>query len=197
MNMKENDYIEKIILENFEKLSDSEPPEGHSERFQAKLKKNKGRSLKIDYSLIWKIAAAVVFIFLAVNQVIIRVTPRSENQISSVAPERISLSSVSAEYEEVEFYYANAIDVELEQWNNLVSQGYISEEEQNMMKNELEDFENVFNKLQADLQASPNDERVINAMLDYYQTKLNLISMIVNKLQEVKQLNNTDYEPEI
>jgi hypothetical protein len=54
----------------------------------------------------------------------------------------------------------------------------------------------VFQKLQNDLTSSPNDDRVINAMLEYYQTKLSLINMIVEKLKEVKQKNNENHETE-
>jgi hypothetical protein len=54
----------------------------------------------------------------------------------------------------------------------------------------------VFKNLQGDLAANPNDERVIHAMLEYYQTKLSLIYMIVEKLEEVKQKTKTSYETE-
>ena len=97
----------------------------------------------------------------------------------------------------MEFYYTNAINVGLNQWEKLVSEGLISEEEQQMMDSELNEFEQIFEKLQGDLATSPNDERVINAMLEYYQTKLSLIHMIIEKLEEVKQKTNTSHETEI
>jgi hypothetical protein len=96
----------------------------------------------------------------------------------------------------VEFYYTNAINVGLDQWEKYVNQGLISAEEQEMMQYELDEFEEVYLKLQSDLSLSPNDERVINAMLDYYQTKLSLINMIIEKLKEVKQKNNMSHETE-
>jgi hypothetical protein len=108
----------------------------------------------------------------------------------------MTLASVSPEYEEVEFYYTSAINGGLDQWENLVEQGLISAEEQQMMDSELREFEEVFKNLQGDLAANPNDERVIHAMLEYYQTKLSLIYMIVEKLEEVKQKTKTSYETE-
>jgi hypothetical protein len=66
-----------------------------------------------------------------------------------------------------------------------------------MMEDELEEFEQIFKSLQSDLSANPNDERVINAMIEYYQTKLSLINMIIEKLQEVKQKNNAENETEL
>jgi hypothetical protein len=106
------------------------------------------------------------------------------------------LASVSPEYEEVEFYFTSAINGGLNQWEKLVSEGLISEDEQQMMNNELTEFEVVYKNLQADLSVNPNDERVIQAMLEYYQTKLSLINMIVEKLEEVKQKTKTNYETE-
>ena len=65
------------------------------------------------------------------------------------------------------------------------------------MNTELTEFEERFKNLQSDLAANPNDERVINAMLEYYQAKLEIINMIVNKLQEVKQQKNKNHESNI
>jgi hypothetical protein len=58
----------------------------------------------------------------------------------------------------------------------------------------MAEFETRFKNLQIDLKANPNDERVINAMLEYYQAKLDIINMIVSKLEEVKQQKNLSRE---
>ena len=65
------------------------------------------------------------------------------------------------------------------------------------MQEEFEAFETRYQMLQNDLQAHPGDERVINAMIEYYQDKLEIITMILNKLQEVKQQKNKSHETEI
>jgi hypothetical protein len=193
--MKEKDYIEEIIGKNLEKLNDSEPSDGHFERFEAKLnKQNRNKTKTIN--LIWKIAAAVVFAFLAINQGIIYFSPNNQGlTLNGTKQNQVSLAMVSKEYAEVEFYYNNAINVGLQQWNEFAEQGFLSEEEKKMMGNELEEFEKMYKNLQKDLAANPNDERVINAMLEYYQAKLSVINMIVNKLKEVQQTNkNHEFE---
>lgn len=186
--MKTKDNIEEIIFKNLEGLNDNEPLDGHFDRFEAKLKMQHKKK-KITFGVVWKVAAAVIFVLLATNQAYIYFSPN--NSSGTIADRNITLASVSEEYEEVEFYYTNAINVGLNQWNTLQTEGFISEEEQKMMDEELNEFEELFKNLQVDLEANPNDERVVNAMLDYYQAKLSVINMIVNKLQEVKQLNNT------
>ncbi len=116
-------------------------------------------------------------------------------ETKSKAP--VSLATVSPEYKEVEFYFANAISVGLNEWNNLEQEGFVSENEQQLMNSELAEFESRFKTLQADLAANPNDERVINAMLEYYQTKLGIINLIVGKLEEVKQQKINHHETDI
>ncbi len=194
--MKEQDYIEKIILKNLEELNENEPREGHFDRFEAKLKRQ-NKKKKFGLNMVLKVAAAVVFVFLAVNQIAIYLNPdKKGNQVQN-NENSASLASVSPEYGEIEFYYTNAINAGLNQWTSLSEEGLISEEEQQMMDVELNDFEDRFKDIQKDLAANPNDERVINAMLQYYQTKLSIINMIVNKLEEVKQQKNTENEIEI
>ena len=189
--MKQKDNIEELILKHLEELNESEPHEGHFERFEAKLKTQQRKKL-ISFNTVWKVAAAIVFVLLAVNQAVIYFSPDGQGLIHSNRNSEFSLASVSSEYKEVEFYYTNAIHVGLNEWNQLKNEGVVSKEEQDLMDNELKEFDNMHKSLQTDLAASPNDERVINAMLEYYQSKLNIINMIVNKLQEVKQLKEEE-----
>jgi len=194
--MKAKDNIEELVLNNLEGLNENEPMDGHFARFEAKLKVQH-KTRRITFNVVWKVAAAVIFVLLATNQVFIYFSPNQQNLFfNSRNNSEVTLASVSTEYEEVEFYFTNAISVGLNQWNTLNDDGFISAEEQQMMDSELAEFEERFITLQKDLAANPKDERVVNAMLEYYQTKLGVINMIVNKLEEVKQKNN-NYETSI
>jgi len=185
--MKTKDNIEELITNNLDGLNEMEPADGHFERFEAKLKAQQKKKT-ITLRLVWKVAAAVVFVLLAVNQAAIYFSPDGKGLIPTKGNSEVTLASISPEYREVEFYFTNSINVSLEQWNQLKNEGAISEEEQNLMDNELLEFDRLHQSLQKDLTANPNDERVINAMLEYYQSKLHVISMIVDKLQEVQRL---------
>ena len=187
--MQKKDNIEELISKHLEGLNESEPKEGHFERFEAKLKVQQ-KKRAITLSLVWKVAAAVVFVLLAVNQATIYFSPDGKGLIPTKGNSEVSLASISPEYREVEFYFTNSINVSLEQWNQLKNEGAISEEEQDLMDTELMVFDKLHKSLQKDLTANPNDERVINAMLEYYQSKLHVITMIVDKLQEVKELKS-------
>ncbi len=192
--MKEKDYIEEMIETNLEALNDNEPMEGHFARFEEKLKKQH-RAGRFGWKTVLKVAAAVVFVLLATNQAFIYLSSDGQGILKRQAAQReITLASVSAEYGEAEYYYRTSIEAGLEQWNSLVADGIISEQEQATMSEEFEEFEQRYQSLQKDLAANPNDERVINAMLEVYRGKLAVINMIVNKLEEVKQQKNTSYE---
>ncbi len=196
--MKAKDNIEEIILKNLEGLNDNEPLEGHFERFEAKLNMQHKKKRMLSFSVLWKVAAAIIFVLMASNQAYIYLSPNQQSSILGASNNKnMTLSSVSEEYVEVEFYYTNAINVGLDKWNNLSNAGLISEDEQKMMDDELGEFEDRFKTLQKDLAANPNDERVVNAMLEYYQVKLSIITMIVTKLEEVKQNNINDHEASI
>ena len=177
-----NDELERLIINNRRSIQDEEPLEGHFERFEARLQKAAKPTLKVNFRPVLKIAAIVVFALLAVNQGRIWLTPEKK--------ETLSLGSISEEYREVEFYYTNAIQVGMNQWEKLSAEGFISVTEQEMMQTEQQEFDQMYQKLQKELEANPNDERVINAMLEYYQARMNIINLIINKLQEVKQQKN-------
>lgn len=176
------DELERLIINNRDSILDEEPLEGHFERFEARLHKASKPNWVIQFKPLLRIAAAILFVLLAVNQARIYLIPEKKAELT--------LGSISPEYREVEFYYTNAIEVGMTQWNKLSKEGYVSEDEQKMMHNEQQEFDHMYQKLQEDLKANPNDERVINAMLEYYQARMNVINLIINKLQEVKQQKN-------
>lgn len=184
------DELERLITNNRHSILDEEPLEGHFERFEARLQKASKPTRTINFRPILKIAAIVVFVLLAGNQARMWFFPEKE--------EALTLGSISEEYREVEFYYTNAIQVGMNQWEKLSDEGLVSESEQQMMQQEQQDFDLMYQKLLEELKANPNDERVINAMLEYYQARMNIITLIINKLQEVKQQkNNKSHEIEI
>ena len=56
------------------------------------------------------------------------------------------------------------------------------------IKHELSEMDSLFLNLQQEYKANPNDERIINAMIEYYQTKLDIVNTIKTDLENVKQI---------
>jgi len=53
-----------------------------------------------------------------------------------------------------------------------------------MLMKEMKSMDSTYVSLQKELKANPNDERIINAMIEHYQTKLEVMSYIVNQLKQ-------------
>ena len=173
------DELERLILNNQHSFQNEEPLEGHFERFEARLQKASKPIWRFNLQPVLKIAAFVVFALLIVNQARIWLTPEKK--------EVLSLGSIAPQYREVEFYYTNAIQLGMNQLDMLKKEGFITKSEQQMMQKDQKEFDQMYQKLLEDLKANPDDERVINAMLEYYESRMNIITLIISKLKEIKQ----------
>jgi hypothetical protein len=187
------DLLEKAIREN-KGAFEEDAPLGHFERFEAKLDEEFKQKNKNNRKIYLQIAAALVFALLLGNQ--LRMYLAQPHQQPQPAPPA-NLASVSPEYGEVEFYFTSTIGQSLNEWEKLSKAGVISEENQQLMAKEMEEFDKMEAQLQKELNANPDDQRVIDAMLEYYQAKLSVITLIIDKLKEVKQQKTTDNETEI
>jgi hypothetical protein len=65
-----------------------------------------------------------------------------------------------------------------------------------MLKNEMKSMDSVYVQLQKELKTNPNDERIISAMIQHYQTKLEVMSYIVNQLKAVRNENQKNVKNE-
>jgi len=61
-----------------------------------------------------------------------------------------------------------------------------------MLISELRSMDSVYVQLQKDLKTNPNDERIINAMIEHYQTKVEVMSYILNQLKVIRNENLKD-----
>jgi len=50
-------------------------------------------------------------------------------------------------------------------------------------------MDSVYVQLQKELKANPNDERIINAMIEHYQTKMEVMTFIINQLKALRNEN--------
>ncbi|MCF8359124.1 MAG: hypothetical protein K9H26_10220 [Prolixibacteraceae bacterium] len=175
------DELEKIIIRNRDHIQNDEPAPGHFERFEMKLTNRQRKRPNYWIGFISGVAAVLLI-------GIIFFVPNNNNR-----PEKITLAEVSEQYANVEFYYTRTIK---EQTNKLY--GYSKHlngdsTNFNMMIRELEEYDQMYNQLCTELGTAPNDERVINAMLVYYQTKLEIINRIINEIEN-KQLKTNSNE---
>ena len=185
--------IEKIIRENRDCFDSYEPLEGHFERFSAKLEARKGEARIIPLNRVnvmpHLLKAAAVAILVTLSSL------WTWEHVFSPGAKRMTLSEVSPEYQQVEHYYVkqvNMVEDEIEGiWIN------DQPEQKEMLLEELKHMDDMYDELQKDLKANPNDQRVINAMIEHYQRKIEVMNYILNQLKEVQsenQINNENYE---
>lgn len=179
--------IEDFIKENKEMFMNIEPPEGHFDRFEERLKKMK-RTNKIR--LITRISSiAAIGLLLITSSIFIY------DRYFDREPLMLNLGDISPEMQKVEYYYTSQVD-RLSIGIDSLSEGS-QENLKKMMADELAEMDSIHNELQKKLGSNPGDDRVVNAMITYYQTKLGMMKSFLETLTQIKQKNNsnnTDHE---
>jgi hypothetical protein len=180
--------IEEIIRNNRDLFEGAEPSEGHFERFNRKLEilgqKNTPKRSIVPYLL----RAAVVTLLVTLSSL------WTWDHFIRPESRRMTLSDVSPQYKEVESYYIHQVNlmeseiVDIDLKNNPAQKEALMQEMRNM--------DSVYVSLQKELKANPNDERIINAMIEHYQTKVEVMTYIVNQLKSVRNENQNATEDE-
>ncbi|MBN2682754.1 MAG: hypothetical protein JXR58_09625 [Bacteroidales bacterium] len=180
--------LEKIFLENQEAFNSEEPENGHFERFEKKLKSPK-KVLRFNYW--YSLAAVFVIVILSVLYAYERVQ-NSEQQTVELSNEYLALKDVSPEYAEVEFFLASQVEEGMSKIEQI--DFFNNPAEKQMLLDELKAMDSVYTNLQKELNANPNDERIIEAMIQYYRTKVIIMNNIINKFEQLKTRKNESTE---
>lgn len=182
--------IEDIIKCNKEFFDSAEPSEGHFGRFIHKLEvRDESQHNVVKRSIVpYLLKAAVVTLLVTLSSL------WTWDHFIRSDRNMMTLGEVSPQYREVENYYVHQVNL-VE--NEFVSNDVLSNPEQKqMLMKEMNSMDSVYVQLQKELKANPDDERIINAMIRHYQTKLDVMTYIVNQLKAVKDENqiNSDNE---
>jgi len=171
--------LEKYIREHRLMFDTDQPPSGHLERFGEKLGTEKGRSIRIRHLL--QVAASVAVILASAFVIITR--DRSGSKVADRQIPEVVL--------EADRYYADRLHAKYEQIREFP---FEQPEEKTLLLDELEDLDAHHRQLMSDLQANPDDERVLNALIRHYQMKLEVMDQIINQLQQLKNEKSKHHE---
>jgi hypothetical protein len=179
------DWLEEIIKENKEMFAQDEPPVGHFERFEAKLRREQRRR---RMSLVYRVSSiAAIGLIALVSSIYIY------DRFIDQDPVMLTLGDVSPELGKVEFYYTSQIGQNTLAIDTLTS-ALTGEDYRQMVEKELASLDSVHLSLQKKLGAHPGDERVVHAMIRYYQTKLTIMNELIAYLNQINQTNNPKNE---
>jgi hypothetical protein len=180
--------IEDIIRNNKDFFEDEEPSEGHLDRFNRKLE-TRFQTNAVKRSIVpYLLRAAVVTLLVTLSSL------WTWDHFIRSGSTRMTLGQVSPQYKEVENYYIHQVNMMEGEIINIDLKN--SPEQKSILLKEMKSMDSVYVSLQKELKANPDDERIINAMIEHYQTKLEVMTYIVNQLKTIRNgnQNNTEYE---
>jgi hypothetical protein len=180
--------IEEIVRSNKDFFEDAEPSIGHFERFNRKLEIRFQVSAPKRSIVPYLLRAAVVTLLVTLSSL------WTWDHFIRPGSSRMTLGQVSPQYKEVENYYIHQVNM---MEGEIVNVDLVNNPDQKkMLLNEMKSMDSVYVSLQKELKANPNDERIINAMIEHYQTKLEIMKYVVNQLKVIRKNNQNNPENE-
>lgn len=180
--------LEDIIKKERGVFDDREPSEGHFERFSFKLATRLHAGTAKRSILPYLLKAAVVTLLVTLSSLW-----TFDHFVRPNLKTKMTLSEVSPEYREVENYYVQQVNLMENEFSSL---DLSNPEQREALMKEMSSMDSVYTELQKDLKANPNDQRIIDAMINHYQTKIEVMSYILEQLKEIKSetTNPVSYE---
>ena len=170
--------IEDIINKGRSEFDDREPSDGHFERFSlrlaTRLHAGKAKRSIVPYLL----KAAVVTLLVTLSSLW-----TFDHFVRPNLKTKMTLSEVSPEYREVEKYYVQQVNFVENEFSSL---NLSTPEQKEVLMKEMASMDSVYVELQKELRANPDDQRIIDAMIRHYQTKIEVMTYILDQLKEIK-----------
>ncbi|MDA3894456.1 MAG: hypothetical protein PF517_22570 [Salinivirgaceae bacterium] len=177
------DELKKLIEQNRQLLDSAEPSERHFDKFKKMLmEKKETQSRSIVWLTILKVASVAILVVLSGLYL-------TEHFILDAEP---LASQKNVEFSEARQYYIQLVDQRIGTIEEMES--YMTPEQKEVLVDEMTEMDVMYKKLQKDYKAMPNDPRIIQAMLQHYQMKMDILNRIVNDLENVQQLNFPSHE---
>lgn len=165
----------------------AEPSVDHKERFRQKLRQRPGKKKTRNNGIIslWGPVMAIAASFLVAFLLI-------QGDLSNPFSTKQELANVSPEMRQTQDFYSSVIRNELaalEEQKTPETEAVISD-----ALKQLEILESDYEKLKTDLGKSGQDNRVIYAMISNFQKRIDLLQMVLEKVNTINSLKNTNHE---
>ncbi len=163
--------LEKHIREQRMLFDTDHPREGHEDRFRQKLERLPSRRLNGRHIL--QIAASLAII-LTSGIVLVKLNKSGDKTARTEIPAAIL---------EADMYYTSQVNARYDQIRDF---SFDDSDEKAVLLDELGDLDAYHQQLMSDLEANPDDDRVINALIRHYQVKLEIMDQIIMQLNQIK-----------
>lgn len=198
------DSFEDFVNNNRDDLDGDSPSIGHLDRMKAKLEENASappstpKVVSFEVRKLWWTAAAAA----AIAVIVFSAWPSNETEAPVLAEHSaietpvaaVALSDVSPEMAEVEDYFIQSVSTRVQAVDQY---GKSTESFVKGCLDRLSALENDYNELKKDLSANHKDQRVINAMIQNYRIRLQVLDQLLQQLelnQQRKQEKNEQYQ---
>lgn len=175
------DPIDKLFEDLKSDFNKSEPNIGHFERFEAKLAAN-NEPASVKSKSIWPVLAIAASLLILLGF----------GYKHAFSPQS-GLASVSPEMSETQHYFVSMIEGELEK-----IAGARTAENDEMIQDALihiQKLDREFDMLEKELYDSGKDKRIIHAMINNFQKRIEILQTLIHQLEEIKnQKNNSKHE---
>lgn len=186
------DKLEEFILENREQFDTAEP----SPEIWKRVRRRPAPVLGIGWrGLAWRAAAAVLIFFS--SYIFFRLTDRDPAPPSgeSIGMIREEQSPLVQDLKEAEIYYSAQIEFSRAEAIRL-SDG--DPAVQDLIDTQMVDLDKIYEELRRDLQDNTANEAVIEAMIQNYRIKLEVLEEILRQIRQLKEpANNASHENEV
>ena len=168
------------LFKKFEGQLDVEVPDlGHFERFEKKLNRASKPAKKSNYAFIAVAASVVLMIGVWLGTFI-------------SGTQGMELAQVSVEMEETQNYFTTAIAAQL-----TLVEGERSEDTTQIIEDSLEQINRLelsYNNLTLELKDNSDDQRIIMAMIDNFQQRIEILQNLLIQIEEIKSVNTQNNE---
>ena len=179
------DKLEQFIRDNRENFDELEPDPGLWDDIEKP--EPKGKVIHIDWKKMAGRAAAVVIIFIASYYFHDFRSQKKENKAIANANVENENTPLYNELLEAEFYYAAQISERKQEFIQLTN--HVPGLQKDVIS-ELGDLDAIFLELKEDLNDNANNQEVIEAMIQNYILKLEMLEEMLNQIKSKQEKNN-------
>ena len=177
------DKLEKYILDHREQFDDQEPDPALWEKVDTR----KAPVIRINWKdITWK-AAAVAAIFVASYFFHDYMASRNQSSQKLMGKNAEAASPMVRELIEAEAYYSSQIDMKKDEVFRLTASNPDVRREIDM---EMVDLDRVYSELKDDLRDNADNEEVIEAMIQNYRLKLDILEEMLLQLNQSNESQN-------
>ena len=167
--------MDDYIRGNLDRFDTEEPLSGHFERFTGRLNQSAKQRILRPWITLLKVAAVLL-----IGLVITYAALREFNILKDASG--AYLGSTDPELNEAVQYYTTQLNnsydiIKKLRFNN-------DQDEKKQVLDELSEMDKQVQSMERDLQQNPSDERVVHAIINFYQVKIEMMDMIIARAQQ-------------